>query len=178
LLVVGDGTYEAELRRQAANNPRIRFLGRYSPPQLGAVYYHALACVVPSLTYETFGLVCLEAFARKTPVIVRDLGGLPEVVRDSGGGLIYRTNEELVDALRRVTLVPGLRAELGENGYRGLLRWWTREAHLKRYFEVLRKTALRKLERVPWEEPEKEGVPYSAGSKRGVCACPPMTSTS
>ena len=45
--------------------------------ELGTLYFHALACIVPSITYETFGMIIIEAFARSTPVIVRDLGGLP-----------------------------------------------------------------------------------------------------
>ena len=62
--------------------------------ELGRLYYHALACIVPSVAYETFGLVVIEAFAQKTPAIVRDLGALPEVIQESGGGFVYRTDEE------------------------------------------------------------------------------------
>jgi glycosyltransferase involved in cell wall biosynthesis len=161
LLVVGTGSYEAALRAQAAGNPRIRFVGPQLPEQLGRLYYHALACVVPSITYETFGLICVEAFSRKTPAIVRDLGALPEVIRDSRGGFVYRNDEELLDALRRVATSPNLRAELGENGYQAFVRWWSPEAHLEQYFGFLRKTALRKFGHVPWEE---------TGEKRGA-AC-------
>src|ERR1044071_6897196 len=86
LLVAGTGTNEVELRAMAAGNPRIKFLGPLPQHELGALYYHAIACIVPSITYETFGMTSVEAFARKTPVIVRDLGALPEVVHESGGG--------------------------------------------------------------------------------------------
>ena len=51
----------------AAANPRIRFLGPKSQKQLGALYYHANAVLVPSITYETFGLIIIEAFAGKRP---------------------------------------------------------------------------------------------------------------
>jgi glycosyltransferase involved in cell wall biosynthesis len=57
LLVAGTGTYAAELQRLAAPNPRIRFLGPQSQRDLGALYRHALACLVPSVTYETFGII-------------------------------------------------------------------------------------------------------------------------
>jgi glycosyltransferase involved in cell wall biosynthesis len=169
LLVAGAGSYEAELRAQAASNPRIRFLGSQSQRQLGPLYYHALACVVPSITYETFGLTSIESFARKTPVIVRDLGGLPEVIQDSGGGFIYRNDEELLDALRRIASSPDLRAELGENGYQAFIRSWSREAHLGLYFDFLRNVALRKLDRVPWEElGEEAGAACVAGGEGDV----------
>jgi glycosyltransferase involved in cell wall biosynthesis len=144
LLVAGAGDYESELRAQAAGNPRIKFLGPLPQKELGALYYHALACVVPSITYETFGLTSVEAFARKTPAIVRDLGALPEAVQDSGGGFVYRTDEELLQALGSIAGSAGLRAELGQKGYEGFLRWWNREAHLGLYFEELNRIAQEK----------------------------------
>jgi glycosyltransferase involved in cell wall biosynthesis len=154
LLVAGAGNYEEPLRAQAVTNPRIKFLGSRPQRELGALYAHALACLVPSLTYETFGIIIIEAFARKTPVIARDLGALPEVVHDSGGGFVYRTNEELVSAIRQLAASPSLRAELGELGYQAFVRWWSKEAHLKLYFDLLRQTALHKFGHVPWEPKE------------------------
>jgi glycosyltransferase involved in cell wall biosynthesis len=152
LLVVGTGTYETSLRAQAASNPRIKFLGALPQSDLGALYFHALACIVPSITYETFGQIIIEAFARKTPVIVRDLGALPEVVDDSGGGYVYRTGEELLAAIRRLTESRERRNELGEKGYSAFVRWWSREAHMELYFDFLRKAALKKFGCVPWEK--------------------------
>ena len=151
LLVAGAGTYEKELRSQAASNPRIKFLGALPQRELGALYFHALACIVPSITYETFGMILIEAFARKTPVIARDLGALPEVVHDSGGGFVYRTDEELLEAMRRITQSPSLRHELGEKGYHAFIKSWSREAHMKLYSEFLRKAAIKKFSFVPWE---------------------------
>lgn len=141
LVVAGTGSYEAELRALAAGNPRIRFFGPLSQGDLGALYYHAEACIVPSITYETFGMISVEAFARKTPVIVRDLGALPEVVLDSGGGFVYRTDDELLQAMTRIASSPALRAELGQKGYDAFLRNWCREAHLGLYFDYLNRSA-------------------------------------
>jgi glycosyltransferase involved in cell wall biosynthesis len=152
LLVVGTGSYEPELRAMAAGNARIKFLGPLPQRELGALYYHALACVIPSVTYETFGMTSVEAFARKTPAIARDLGALPEVIEDSGGGLLYRTDEELLAALARIAGSQQLRAELGQKGYDGFIRLWCREAHLQQYFDFLSKAALRKFGCVPWLE--------------------------
>jgi glycosyltransferase involved in cell wall biosynthesis len=152
LLVAGTGSYEMELRAMAAGNPRIKFLGPLSQRDLGALYYHAITCIVPSITYETFGMASVEAFARKTPAIVRDLGGLPEVVHDSGGGFVYRTDDELVRAMEQLAGSPMLRNELGEKGYAGFIRSWCREAHLKSYFEYLDGAAQRRFGSLPWLE--------------------------
>ncbi len=154
LLIAGAGAYESKLRAAAASNPRIRFLGPRTQRDLGPLYHHALACLVPSLVYETFGMVSIEAFALKTPVIARDLGPLPEVVDEGGGGFVYRTDRELQVFMDRIAASPRLRNELGEEGYKSFLRWWTREAHLENYFAILRRSAIEKLGRVPWENVE------------------------
>jgi glycosyltransferase involved in cell wall biosynthesis len=147
LLVAGTGTDEANLKAQAASNPSIKFLGPLPQAELGALYVHALACLVPSLTYETFGIVIVEAFARKTPVIVRDLGALPEVVEDSGGGFVYRTDEELLQAVARLAASPALRTELGQKGYEAFVRLWSREAHMQQYFDLLREVSVEKFDK-------------------------------
>lgn len=139
LLVAGTGVYSDTLREVAKPNSRIHFLGPQTQQQLGALYYHARACIVPSITYETFGIVCIEAFARKTPVIVHDLGGLSEVAQISQGGITYKTPAELLDAIGRLGSSNQLRTELGNNGYNAFLKHWTTEAHLELYMGWIEK---------------------------------------
>jgi glycosyltransferase involved in cell wall biosynthesis len=152
LLVAGTGTAEQEMRAMAAGNPRIKFLGAVPQSEMGPLQFHALANVIPSVTYETFGMTSVEAFARRTPVIARDLGGLPEVVRDSGGGFVYSSDAELLDALARIAASAALRSDLGQKGYDGFCRHWCREAHLEMYFNLLNATAARKFGEIPWSE--------------------------
>ena len=159
LLVAGTGNYEITLRKLAANKANIKFLGAQTQKQLGSLYYHALACVLPSITYETFGMIIIEAYARKTPVIVRDLGPFPEAVEDSGGGFVYRTDEELLQAVRQIAASPTLRDALGAKGYDAFVRRWSKEAHLEMYFDSLRSIAARKFGEVPWELVEQGAIP-------------------
>ena len=151
LVVAGSGEYERDLRAQAAANPRVRFLGHATQDALGALYVHAVACIVPSLVYETFGLIVIEAFARKTPVIARDRGSLTEILEDSGGGISFRTENELLTAIDRLGRMPEERTRLGERGYDAFLRYWTREAHMLQYYALVEKTARAVLGRVPWQ---------------------------
>ncbi|HEY2922829.1 MAG TPA: glycosyltransferase family 4 protein, partial [Candidatus Binatia bacterium] len=162
LLIAGTGNYEKMLRAQAASNRRIKFLGSLSQRDLGAIYFHALACIVPSITYETFGMVNIESFARKTPVIARDLGALPEVIADSNGGFVYRTEEELLAAIQRIATLPALRSRLGENGYGAFIKWWSKDAHMELYFDLVRKIAIRKFGYLPWETERPEREQFSA----------------
>ena len=137
LLVVGDGQYGEDLRVQAAGLDHIRFLGRVHPDALAALYADAIALIVPSVGYEVFGIVTLEAFARGTPAIVRDLGALPEAVRASGGGFVYRTEEELLEAMEALRTDRALRDELGRRGYEGWREHWAEEPHLNGYFAAI-----------------------------------------
>jgi glycosyltransferase involved in cell wall biosynthesis len=151
LLVIGAGNQAAELRVQARENPRIKFLGPRPQNELGNLYYHSLATIVPSITYETFGIIIVESFARKAPVIVRNLGALPEVVRDSQGGIIYHTDDELLKAINKIGGSKVIRSELGEKGYQAFLKYWCREAHIKLYFELLGNIAINKYGELPWQ---------------------------
>ena len=85
LVIAGSGADEHRLRR-AARGGNVHFLGHVPHTHLGRLYRQALALIVPSLCFEIFPLVILEAFQQKTPVIVRNLGGMPESVAESGGG--------------------------------------------------------------------------------------------
>jgi glycosyltransferase involved in cell wall biosynthesis len=137
LLVAGDGTYTDELKKQAGDCPNIKFLGRLDQKQLDSVYKNAIAVIVPSICYETFGIIVIEAFSRKTPVIVNNLGALPEVVEDSGGGFIYETREQLIAAMERLAADPALRNDLGEKGYVAYRNYWDEDAHIARYMGLV-----------------------------------------
>jgi glycosyltransferase involved in cell wall biosynthesis len=144
LLIAGDGEEEVDLRRRADGLAHVRFLGRVPQDELGRLYAGATALVVPSAGYEVFGLVVLEAFAHGTPVVVHDLGALPELVEDSGGGIVYRTQDELVAALERLRADPALRDELGRRGRDALGRLWSEERHLSAYFEAIEEARQRR----------------------------------
>jgi glycosyltransferase involved in cell wall biosynthesis len=86
LLIAGDGNHEAHLRNLAAEESTNTFLGRVPFDRLRAYYHDALATIVPSVCYETFGNTLIESFRQRTPVIARRLGPFPEIVAQSGGG--------------------------------------------------------------------------------------------
>jgi glycosyltransferase involved in cell wall biosynthesis len=144
LVIVGVGDYTDELKRLAAGSERIHFLGRLTPSELSAVYGQAVALLVPSLTFETFGQVIIEAHAARTPVIVPDRGPLPEIVAQSGGGLVYRDTHGLVQAMDRLRTDRALRDRLGEAGYEAYRAHWTEEAHLERYLGLIEEIRTRK----------------------------------
>ncbi len=137
LLVVGDGGYRAELERRAAASPRVRFLGRQPFEALGPLYAGALALAVPSLCYETFGQVVLEAFSMRTPVVARRIGALAELVEESGGGRLFETADEFVRIVQALGADPALRERLAENGHAHFRAHGTAEHHLSRYLTLV-----------------------------------------
>lgn len=144
LVIAGDGVYRDTLAAKAADCPNIKFIGQQSQDALSKLYRSATAVIVPSICYETFGIVIIEAFSHKTPVIVNDLGALPEVVQDSDGGFVVKTEEELVQAMSSLATDPERRAELGENGYRAYLRYWCEDPHIQMYFDLIHSIAEKK----------------------------------
>lgn len=137
LRIAGAGAYEPELRRRAGGMANVHFEGRLDGPHVAALFRGARAVVVPSLVYETFGYVVLEAFHERTPVVVRDLGALPELVAESGGGIAFRSADELVAALDRLAADEAYRDELGENGHRARHALWSEASHLDRYLRLI-----------------------------------------
>ena len=87
LRIAGDGPELASLRAKAPGN--VTFLGAVSRSEVLAEMARARALVVPSLWYEGFPMVVVEAFATGTPVIASELGGLAEIVQDQVNGALF-----------------------------------------------------------------------------------------
>ena len=144
LLIAGDGVYGDALREQANGLEHVRFLGRVHPDELRGLYAGATAVLVPSLVYETFGFITLEALAQRTPVIATELGAVGELARESGGGLTYSGEAELVQAMERLRTEPGLREQLGERGHAAFAERWSPEPHVAQYLDAIAEARERK----------------------------------
>jgi glycosyltransferase involved in cell wall biosynthesis len=147
LLIAGDGEYAASLRASAAGIDRVRFLGRVPSEELRRYYRHALALIVPSVCFETFGIIIIEAFRQGTPVVARRIGPFPELITESGGGLLFETGSELLDALERLRREPALREELAAAGRAAFAARWSDRVVVPRYLDLVRRIAERKGDR-------------------------------
>ncbi|MGE0368456.1 MAG: glycosyltransferase family 4 protein [Candidatus Dadabacteria bacterium] len=137
LVIVGKGDDEAYIKKLAAGAGNIHILGHIHHSRLRGLYENAAALIVPSIAYEISTLVVFEALREKTPVIVNDIGGLPELVEESGGGFIYRTPEELRRSMDAILDDPALRGKLGALGHEAYLRKWNPDAHIESYFALI-----------------------------------------
>lgn len=144
LLIAGDGEYGETLRALGAGVPNVRFLGRIAPEELRALYAHAIALIVPSVCFETFGIILIEAFRQGTPVIARRIGPFPEIVEACGGGLLFDDAAGMVEAMRSIQGTPGRRASLSQAAVDGFGRLWTEDAVVPRYLDLVREVAERR----------------------------------
>jgi glycosyltransferase involved in cell wall biosynthesis len=138
LRIAGTGPFEPALRELAADLPNVHFKGLLGGAALARLFRGARAVVVPSLFAETFGYVVLEAFAVGTPVVVHEGGGaLLETGVLSGGGLGYRSDGELLLALRRMIHDEELRADLAARGFAQRIGEWSETEHIHKYCELI-----------------------------------------
>ncbi|MDP9096041.1 MAG: glycosyltransferase family 4 protein [Pseudomonadota bacterium] len=137
LMVVGEGDLRAAMALRFATHANIRFLGLVPQSELADLYAAATALVFPSLAPETFGLSVVEAFACGTPAIVRDAGGCREPVDATGGGIVYRKDPEMREAVHRVAGDKPLRDAMGRLARAGYLHHYTTERHVAAYLDII-----------------------------------------
>ena len=77
---------------------------------------------VPVRNGEAFGMYLLESMASGVPVIQPALGAFPEIIKLSGGGIVYQHNtpEELCESLAELLSDPERLNELSANAREGV----------------------------------------------------------
>lgn len=138
LLVAGTGSDGPILEALCKSLPNVKLLGHVEPSALERLYRGAVAVIIPSLCYEVFPLIAVESLVHGTPLIVRRIGALTEIVEESRAGYTFTTMAECAEAMERLRRDPDLRAELGERGRKTAITKWSTEVHLDRYLGLVR----------------------------------------
>lgn len=134
-IFAGDGELHKEVR---AILPEAEITGWLDRAGLADVFRRARAIVVPSLWYETFGLVVLEAAGAGIPAVVPDECAARNLIVENETGLEFRTGEiDSLEAAMRKCEDPATVARLGHEAYR---RYWehpfTLETHTRQLVEA------------------------------------------
>ncbi len=134
--VAGDGDALSELKAKAPGN--VEFMGRLAPPELNEFYERARMLVVPSLWFEQFPMVVLEAMGRALPVVGSNIGGLPGIVDDGLTGSLFETGDadDLAQKLRRLWDDPERCRLMGMAGQQKALREYTEDAYFQNLMAV------------------------------------------
>lgn len=119
LLVVGDGPDAATLSARAAGLSGVELLGRQPRERVFELMADAAALIVPSLWYEAFPVVIVEAFAAGLPVVVSGVGSLATIVTDGVDGLHAPAGDAaaLAAVIHRITADPEQRRRLGQGAH-------------------------------------------------------------
>jgi glycosyltransferase involved in cell wall biosynthesis len=117
LRIVGDGPLRAGLETQAKDRglSNVTFCGRLSREGSIATVKGARFQITPSLWYEGFPMVIVEAFACGVPVLCSRLGGMQEIVADADTGLHFNPGDAQ-DLARKVEWAWNHPEELAEMG--------------------------------------------------------------
>ena len=143
LVIVGSGVYEKELRKLADGYTHVHFLGWLPPTEIIPLYSNAIAAIMPSICYEVFPLVVLEAFRTKTPIIARDLGPFPEIIAYSKAGFIFNNTSQLREAMHQLVNNQSLRDTMGVAGRKAYEDRWSQEASMQAYFSIIKRVAIK-----------------------------------
>ena len=102
LVIAGGGRLEEELKRQVIDgglSNSVHFTGFVADDKLVEYYQAADLFVLPSIAFEGFGMVTLEALACGTPALGTPIGATPEILKPLLPQLVLRGTRP--DALRR-----------------------------------------------------------------------------
>lgn len=113
LLVVGDGPDAENLLKRAGElrllkEKKVVFVGRKDSEERDRILLASKALVVPSLWYENQPYVVMEALSLGVPVVVSDVGALPDMIDQGENGFSYRSEDaeslaRLLEAIDRKT---------------------------------------------------------------------------
>ena len=93
---------------------------------------------VPSPYAEPKGLYLLEALATGVPVVEPKHGAFPELLEQTGGGLLFAPGDvrDLADRLLELQRDPARRQELGRRGSEGARRHYSSARMAERTLEI------------------------------------------
>lgn len=144
LLIIGGGPDRSSLENLAAEigiMDATEFTGPV-PHEEAAKYLNSMDIYVATSRKdsESFGVAVLEASACGVPVVVSDVGGLPEVVVNGSTGIVVPRQdvEETANALTHLILSPEIRASMGTNGRRHVVQNYSWEESVDKMEQVYR----------------------------------------
>ncbi len=136
LLMVGTGTMGNYLEDLAGDDRRIKFLSYVPPEKLSWFYQNAVALIAPSVWPEMGNQAVSQAQSCGTPTIAADSGFLREVVGETGSGIMYQNQEELIKAMDMME-DPRLREKYSSRARSAYQRFFTPEKFKEKYYPLL-----------------------------------------
>ncbi|MEE8401332.1 MAG: glycosyltransferase family 4 protein [Candidatus Hydrothermarchaeaceae archaeon] len=122
------------------------YINVYSSQEMVELYSLAQVCVSPSSALEPFGLIMLEALSSGKPMIVTEMGGMPEIIQNDINGYVIKLKdfEALSSRIEYLLGNEKARRRLGGTGRQMVTTHCTKEimtrCHLDVYEKVLKRS--------------------------------------
>jgi glycosyltransferase involved in cell wall biosynthesis len=145
-LGAADRPYLAAIETRVAGGPlagRFTYRGELNRAEKIAFLQSLDVLSVPSVYRESKGLPALEAMANAVPVVLPDHGSFPELIADTGGGLLHRPHDpaELAEKLAELLRNPDQAQELGRAGQQAVQDRYHAAAMARQTLELYRRLA-------------------------------------
>jgi glycosyltransferase involved in cell wall biosynthesis len=136
-----DRSYLAEIFRQvdaAGLADRFHYVGELDRAAKIAFLQSLDLFCLPTVYRESKGLSVLEAWANGVPAVLPAHGALPEMVEDTGGGLLCEPNDPaaLAASLKRMILEPDFAVECGRRAQQAVRERYNAEVMARRMIEL------------------------------------------
>lgn len=145
LKIAGTGPKEEELKAYVQENKlndNIEFLGFLKEKELQNTIKNSLFTVLPSLSYESFGLSVLESYLQRKPAITSNLGALPELVFAGKTGFLFENgnSNDLATKIKNLLTDKNLLLKMGENAKKFSYRF-NKDDYYRKLEEIYNKYA-------------------------------------
>ncbi len=143
LLIVGDGSERGSLEtlvQELGLGEKVYFAGRVDYSKVH--YFNNIMDVYSALSlYDSFGVAVVEAESCGKPVVVSNVGGLPEVVENGVTGFVVeqKNAEAAAEKLEKLILDPELRKSMGNAGRERVLKLYDWNANVAQMMEIYNK---------------------------------------
>ncbi len=94
LRIAGEGPLKEQVVKASEQFENVFYLGNLTRYELESELQKAQALIFPSLWYEPFGLVNIEAFANSTPVLASNIGAPLSLIIEAYNGFLFEVGNE------------------------------------------------------------------------------------
>lgn len=129
LVIAGDGPHKTALQNIAKNlKDNITFAGYVTSEEKSKLISESNALLFPSLI-EGFGLVILEAFSQKRPVLTSNIPPMSDIIEDQKTGYLIDPHDEKKWAEHIIRLIkePEISQKMGQAGFHVLKEKYNHE---------------------------------------------------
>lgn len=135
LLAGGTTDYVPEIKKAIQEEALPIILIEDFEDSMKALLFNSIDIFVLASQSESFGVVFLEAWACRKPVIGTNMGAVASLVADGKDGLLFTAGnvDDLLEKISILTADKNLRQTLGENGYAKALNNYSWPVIVKKY---------------------------------------------